>query len=224
MPWKYLRPNNSESVTVGNQLLNNLGKLYPELAYSFNGLHYMRSLRKSLIPQEDPMLPYFGCLFATQMLETDDGIYIISAASQGEHGKFREKGTGSIVTFKLKKDRFISLESQGAGVIRTRNLLINGALSLNVSAAEPVRCRLLDTAMNVIEGFDYDDFDLFTGDHTDRVLTWHNKDTSYLKGKSLKLEISLTASKIYAIKGDFKVLYFNQNRLYETYGIIEEDI
>jgi hypothetical protein len=224
LPWKYLRPHASESVQVGNQLINNLGKLYPELAYSFNGVHFMRSLRKSLIPQDDPMLPYYGCLFTTQMLETENEIIFVSAASQGEHGKFREKGTGSIVSFRLKKDRFIFLESQGAGMIRTRSLLINGAISLNASAAEPIKARLLDSNMNVIEGFDYDDCDGIVGDSCDQVITWHGKDTATLKGRSLKLELSMTASRIYAIKGNFKILYFNQNRLYESFGYIEEEI
>lgn len=222
--WKYLRPNDGESVAVGNQLINNLGRMYPELAYSTNGLNYMRSLRKPFIEQNDPMLPYYGCLFTTTIIEKDDDIFIISASSQGEHGKFREKGTGSIVTFKMKKDRFICLESRSVGKLRTRNLLINGPLSINATSAEPLKARMIDSCGNTVEGFDFDDFDGFTGDSLDHKLTWQGKDTSLLKGKSVKLEMLMTVTRIYAIKGDFKVLKFNQNRLYENFGIIEEDI
>lgn len=219
--WKYFRPNGGESVQVGNQLINNLGRMYPELTYSFNGLHYMRSLRDPFIEQTNPMLPYYGCLFANVLLETDEDIRIFAAASQGEHGKFREKGTGSIVSFKLKKDRFICLESRGVGNLRTRNLLINGPISINASCAEPMKFRLLDSKMQVVEGFDFDDCDTFTGDSCDHVLTWRGKDTSSLKGRSLKLEISSTVSRLYAIKGDFTVLAFNQNRLYEAFGTVD---
>jgi hypothetical protein len=56
------------------------------------------------------------------------------------------------------------------------------------------------------------------------VLTWNGKDTACLKGRSLKLEISATVSRLYAIKGDFKVLAFNQNRLYEAFGTVDEEI
>lgn len=222
--WKYLRPNDGESVEVGNQLINNLGRMYPELAYSTNGLNYMRSLRKPFIEQNDPMLPYYGCLFTTTIIEKDDDIFIISASSQGEHGKFREKGEGSIVTFKMKKDRFICLESRSVGKLRTRNLLLNGPLSINATCAEPMKARLLDTSGATVEGFDFEDFDGFCGDSLDHILTWQGKDTSHLKGRSLKLEILTTVSRIYAIKGDFRVLKFNQNRLYESFGIIEEEI
>ena len=222
--WKYLRPNGGESVQVGNQLINNLGRMYPELVYSFNGLNYMRSLREPFIEQTDPMLPYYGCLFVTGFIEKDDEIYFYGASSQGEHGKFRDKGTGSIVFFKMKKDRFICLESRGLGNLRTRCLLINGALSINASSAEPMKFRLLDSSMQVVEGFDFDDCDTFTGDSLNHVLTWKGKDTSCLKGRSLKLEISATVSRLYAIKGDFKVLAFNQNRLYEAFGTVDEEI
>lgn len=47
-----------------------------------------------------------------------------SALSQCEHGNFRTEGYGAVVCHKIKRDRFIYLESEGYGNIRTRNLLI----------------------------------------------------------------------------------------------------
>ncbi len=222
--WKYFRPNGIRSITVGNQLINALGRMYPELTYSFNGTNHMRSLRTPFIDNGTPEDPFYGCLFTSAMIKKDGKIYIISAALQCEHGGFRDKGTGAIVTHVIDEDRFIYLESEGYGNIITRNLLINGPISVNANVYSEMQCRLLDTDMNVLEGYDFEDFDKFNGNETNHVLTWHGKDTSVLKGKSLLLEVSILGGRLYAIKGDFMILRFNQNRLYENYGIIEEEI
>ncbi len=222
--WKYFRPSGIRSVIVGNQLINALGRMYPELTYSFNGVSYMRSLRQPFIDNGDPASPFYGCLFTSSMIKKDGKIYIFSAGLQCEHGNFRDEGVGCMITHVIDEDRFICLESEGYGNIITRNLLLNGPLSLNAHIYGRIQCRLLDTNMNVVEGFDFDAFDEFTGDKLNQILTWKGKDTSTLKGRSLLLEVSVLGGRLYAIKGDFMVLRFNQNRLYENFGIIEEEI
>lgn len=222
--WKYFRPNGVRSITVGNQLINALGRMHPELTYSFNGINFMRSLRKPFIDNGTPQDPFYGCLFTNKMIKKDGKIYFFSSALQCEHGDFRDLGNGSIVTHVIDEDRFIYLESEGYGNIITRNLLINGPLSVNANVYGEMQCRLLDTDMNVLEGYDFCDFDIFRGNELNHILTWHGKDTSVLKGKSLLLEVSILGGRLYAIKGDFKVLRFNQNRLYEAYGTVDDDV
>ena len=222
--WKFFRPQDTSTVSVGNQLINNSGRLEPELVYSKNGQYFQRSLRKSFIPKNDPSKPYYGCLYPSSIVETDDDIRIFASCSQGEHYDFRKRGIGSIVSFKIKKDRFIYLEGNSAAYIRTRNLLIEGPISVNAHIFEKMRCRLIGSDGVEVAGFGYDDFDAFSGDSTDYVLTWQGKDTSSLKGKTCSLEISLMCGRLYAIKGDFKVLAFNQTRLYNTFGTLDEDI
>jgi len=220
--WKLFDCESSNISAKGNQIYSELGKMSPELVYSMNGINYQRSLRKPFISNGSPDKPYFGCLFAQTMLTVGDDIYIYAAVSQGEHGGFRDEGNGAIVAFKIKKDRFIYLESNGNGKLLTRNLLVNGDLSVNAHIVGGMKFQLEGEDCTPIEGFTFDDCDTVSGDVTDRVITWHGKTTSELIGKAYSVKIMMYGGRLFALKGDIHVLFFNQTRLFNAYGFISD--
>ncbi len=220
--WLYFNPPGSATVADGVQAINESGRMYPELVYSLNGTHFQRSLRKPFLHNGTPDAPSYGCIFANSMLVQGEQLRIFAACSQNEHGGFRTRGLGCIASFTLKKDRFIFLESNGVGRLRTRNLLINGDLCVNAQCSGRLLFQLCDDSLHPVEGFSFADCDVFRGDETDHLLSWHGRTARELKGRSLKLEFWLEGGRIYAVKGDFLLLGFNQNRLYNRFGIVPD--
>ncbi len=220
--WLYFNPPGSLTAADGVQAINESGRMYPELVYSLNGTHFQRSLRKPFLQNGTPDMPTYGCIFANSMIAVGNELRIFAACSQNEHGGFRTRGLGSIGSFTLKKDRFIFLESNGRGSLRTRNLLLNGPLSINAQCFGRILFQLCDDSLHPIEGFSFADCDAFRGDETDHVLSWHGKTTQACKDRSLKLELLIEGGRLYAVKGDFTVLAFNQNRLYNRFGTVPD--
>ncbi len=220
--WLYFNPPGSATVAAGVQAINERGRMYPELVYSLNGTHFQRSLRKPFLHNGTPDAPSYGCIFANSMLVRDEELRIFAACSQNEHGGFRTRGLGSIASFTLKKDRFIFLESNGMGRLRTRNLLIGGDLFVNAQCSGRLLFQLCDDLLRPVEGFSFADCDAFCGDETDHLLSWRGRTARELSGRSLKLELLLEGGRLYAVKGDFTVLGFNQNRLYHRFGTVPD--
>lgn len=162
--WLYFNPPGSSTKADGVQAINESGRMYPELAYSLNGTHFQRSLRKPFLQNGAPDSPSYGCIFANSFLEDGEHLRIFAACSQNEHGGFRTRGLGSLASFTLKRDRFIFLESNGIGRLRTRNLLLEGDIRINAACSGRLLFQLCDDTLTPLEGFTFADCDVFRGD------------------------------------------------------------
>lgn len=184
------------------------GHMSVQLAYSFDGVHFQRSLREQFIDRGTPETPYYGMLMPYYITERGDELIITAGATPREHGA-KQKDTGSIVSFSLKKDRFIGLESDGGdAIVCTRMMSWNGGeLSVNICVPYgEARVRLLNEDMTVVKGFDFDDCIPFTGDSLAWQPQWKNKKMDDLKGTYFIVEIKYYNGILYGFEGNFDML------------------
>ena len=213
------------------------GHLDCELAYSVNGWHFQRGIRSPFIPNGIPGSPDSGVVYPSSMVRRDDGaIFIYASACTLEHGHTPEGDTGTLVTYKMRKDGFTYVESTGGnGVIGTRTLYWNeGELSLNVQAQggdvrvqvtdSPSRSGIFTTPPNAIPGYSFDDCIPFSGDNIDWRPTWKDgKTLDALSGKAIRIEIKLNSSRLYAIRGDFVNMLGRQKNAFDSDGTIPQE-
>lgn len=221
--WKILEPNGACKQEMKGQLVSLGGHMAPELVYSDNGLYYMRSLRKPFIENGDPDCPCYGCLFTSSMLQRDENTWLITAAaSQGGHGGFRTPGIGSILTFAMKPDRFIYLQSNALGLFRTMHLLVDGDIYINAHVYGSLRFQLVDFDGTPIPGFTFADCDRFCGNELKHKMTWKGRSASELKGQIVKLECTMDSGRLYTVSG-VTVPGFNQVRRYRAFGALPKE-
>lgn len=206
------------------------GFIKAQLAYSYNGTNWLRSLREPFISGTFPERAadkefYAPMVWPSSMLVNDDSINIHACASKYEHGPgFKEKGAnGYIFTYKLRKDGFIALESDDKNkesMFATReNAWHGGELHLNLKAKKATVAvytsnRTQYESMNlygvceVIEGYTHEDCIPFEGDSCDWIPKFKNGLTiDALSGKALAFEIKFTDGTVYSIYGDMTPLF-----------------
>ena len=192
-----------------------------QLAYSYNGWHMIRSIRKPFIPNTSPGELGGGVIRPIHMLvDDDDQIRIYSSSSSYEHGfhiwdfNGRQrvagpgagKDLGAILLHKLRLDGFFYVETNaGPGRLGTRALYWNGGEArINVQSAQEARVQVTDVGGNVHEGYSFDDCENFIGDDLYWTPRWKNgRGLSEFAGKGLRLEIELYNARLYAIRGNF---------------------
>jgi hypothetical protein len=195
------------------------GKIDCQLSYSLNGWHFQRGLRETFMQNADPGQLGGGCLYPCCMvLDDEETIRIYSNAVRHEHG-FQLPGDAGIVLHTLRRDGFTYLESSGgAGVIGTRPLLARGgALELNVLAPDgEVRVQLTDSKGDILPGYGFADSIPFAGDNLHWEPQWKGNQTlQNLPERTLRLEVLLDNARLYAIRGNFKVLTAPEVVLFE---------
>jgi hypothetical protein len=178
-----------------------------QLTYSINGWHFQRGLREPFIGNGAPDEPTYGCVYPADTIILDDGsILIYASASTREHG-YNQQGIGSVVTYSLRRDGFMYLESNAEiGKIGTRPILwVKGPLELNVQSQNgEARVRITTDAGDEIEGYSFEDSIPFSGDDTAWKPIWRScKTMDELSNKMIRIEIALKCGRIYAIRGDF---------------------
>ena len=186
------------------------GHMSVQLAYSFDGEHFQRSLRQPFIHRGSPNSPYYGMVMPYSITEREDDLVITAGVSHYEHGFFSGvDNPGHIASFRLKKDRFIGLESDGGdGIVCTRMLLwYGGELSVNIEVPYgEAKARILDEQANEIKGFGLEESIPFTGDSLSWTPQWKNAKLDDLKGTHFLVEIQYYNGILYAIEGNFEIL------------------
>jgi len=181
-----------------------------QLAYSLNGWHFQRGLRTPFIGNGAPGEPTAGCVYPSSLIQKPDGsLWIYASAGTHEHAII-PPGSGSILTYKLRRDGFVYLESaNGTGTVGTVALLWKGG-ELEVNAQSPngrVRVRVTDPKGEPLAGYDFGDCEPLTGDETAWQPKWKNGKTMGMLGtRTLRLEIELTSARLYALRGRFTPL------------------
>lgn len=202
------------------------GKLETYLAYSNNGTHWQRCTHTPLFVNGDAGSPDAGCLQVSNIVVADDGqLRAFAACSTNEHG-ICPPDDGHIVSYDLRKDGFVCLESQAdPGVVSTRALYWrNGEAQLNIDATHGrVRVKVIEARGKPIDGFEFDDCVPFSSDSVDYIPQWKNgRKLDQLSGRMLRIEIEMTSAKLYAIRGDFTQCHLLGLQRWEKNGIIPE--
>ena len=179
-----------------------------QLAYSLNGWHFQRALRDAFIPNGAPNEPDSGCVYPTCMVEQEDGsLWIYASASTQEHGHL-SPGCGSIVTYRLRRDGFVYLESCGGrGTIGTRMLYWKGGdVELNIQSQNgAARVQVTDVKSVPVPGYTFAECQPFSGDDAAWRPVWQEQRTlgGLEGGRALRIEVELNNARLYALRGDF---------------------
>ena len=207
--------------TSTNMVKFNDGTIKPQLAYSWDGNHWQRSLRTPFIDgMTEECEEAFGwkcyLVWLLSAMQVDSGDIRFYAATSGyEHGPaFKNMGKGRIGVWQLPRDRFIGLTTKSAdepGVLDTReNIWDSGELHVNLSAKKAtlavyeVRDEAMWSMPFLIDGYSHEDCVPFSGDSTDWVPVFKNgKKLDELRGKTVMLEIKIEDGTIYSLSGDF---------------------
>jgi len=213
------------------------GRIDCELAYSYDGEYWRRSLKEPFLSggSECPMVWLCG------MTRRENDLLFYGSASELMHGPaFSEPGHGRLFVYRLRKDGFIAFESEDAFTpsrIITREKVWNGGeLHLNVNA-ENVTVGVYETYESIdvpgnslgvakpLEGYQAEDCIPFSGDSTDHIPQYRNgKTLSQLVGKTLVLEINYQNGRLYSVSGDYIDVYNTEGVRYRKFGILPETV
>lgn len=202
----------------------NPGNIYPQLAYSWDGHHWQRSLRRSLIAEYDgtPSMYWLSAFID----RGDDGVIIYCAYTPEAHGAgFGSHQNGVINIYAIRSDGFICMASEdGASesVVTTREYLLNGGdISFNITAKNATAAVLLsDGTGKPVEGFDHCDCKPFSGDSIRWIPEFKGGSLSAFYGKTVVIEVRFTDGRLYSISGDMLPLMNTQASRYRLKGHI----
>lgn len=213
------------------------GDIVSQLAYSFDGRHWQRSLRNDFIP----LLPTEHLQWLTDMKCFEDGrVNLYACTSELEHGPaFRCPGTGRIKIYQLQNDRFITLRTEDSmkeSTVSTREKVWHGGeLHVNIDARYAT-VAVLDSAEtedmggNVLgiarpmEGFGHEDCEPFSGDSIDWVPKFKNGRTlDELTGKTIVFEIKFRDGRLFSLSGDFTNVSNTQAARYRKFHVLPEN-
>jgi len=198
------------------------GKVDCQVAYSLNGLTWQRTQRDVFIPNGEPGSPDAGCVYpSTAVMKPDlDEMWFYASACSWEHGLTPE-GAGSILTYRLRKDGFVYLESRaGAGRVATKPMYWRGGeLSLNIlGQGDPaatvsgylmngVRVQITTSRGEPIPGYAFSDCRPFAGDNVAWTPTWkRGRKLNTLRGRDIQVVVELCNCRLYAIRGDYVLM------------------
>lgn len=209
------------------------GNIECELAYSYDGEYWRRSLREPFLSggEECPLV------WLSAMVRRENDLLFYGSASERIHGPaFSEPGRGRLFVYRLRQDGFIALESEDAvtpsRVITREKLWKGGELHLNVCAAN-VTVGVYETfeapgaptnslgSAEPIDGYRAEDCIPFSGDCIDFIPQYKNGRTlSQLAGKTLVFEINYTNGALYSLSGDYIDLYNTEGVRYRKLGVL----
>jgi hypothetical protein len=199
-----------------------------QLAYSLNGWHFQRGFRTPFIGNDAPGQPTAGCVYPSSMIVKEDGsLWIYASAGTHEHAII-PPGSGSILTYKLRRDGFVYLESaNGVGVVGTIPLLWKGG-ELEINAQAPhgqARVRVTDSKGATIEGYGFEDCEPLKTDDVAWKPTWKNgKTLGGLGTRTLRIEVELMSARLYALRGRFAPLVAGEVWRFESDGTMPTEL
>ena len=150
----------------------------------------------------------------------NDEIWLYYAGSNELHGeppRSDEEPIHGIGLAKIKKDRFVCLETNRQGLVTTASLGINPrAVSINADATGgAIQAEIVDPFDRVIPGFTKEDSVPFTGDASDHPLQWRNASNAPNDTAKEGFEAKMVSQAV----GAFKIkIYLNNARLFAIYS------
>ncbi|MBQ7176420.1 MAG: hypothetical protein IJS08_03310 [Victivallales bacterium] len=206
------------------------GTMGVQLAYSLNGRHWQRSLRKYFLgPELDVGDGLWQMTFPTSYLKQEDGSWLIyTGSSHAPHGSTPEEilGMTAVRILRLRKDGFICLKTEKAdepSLLALREAVWNGGdLTINL-VAENATCAIYDTTDGVPTMVrSHEDCIPFSGDSTNWTPQWKNGNLDDFKKKTLIVEIAMTNGKLFSIEYDAIPLMTLEGIRYRELGILEQ--
>ncbi len=195
------------------------GKVDCQLAYSVNGTHWQRSLRKPFIANGEEGTYNAGMVYPSKFIQLDDGsIRIYGGAFAKEHGHFYSEG--SFVIYKLREDGFVRLVAgENGGKVFTKPIVLHGGFDINLKGR--ATCAVYDSSGGKpLAGFTHEECIAFDGDDTHWIPKWQNADLEKLKGKCVCLEIKLENGELYAINGNIQPITVHEAIRYNRFGTL----
>lgn len=205
-----------------------------QLAYSYDGRYWQRSLREPFITGTGNGYPL---TWVSSVVKREDGkINIYGSASGLEHGPaFSEPGTGKIFIYEMREDGFVALKTENKdeiSVVATREKVWHGGeVHVNIKTQNATMAVYVTEddeevlGLNVlgiatpIDGYGHGDCVPFCGDTTDWVPEYKNgKKIDDLKGKTLIFEIKFSDGEIFSLAGDFTDVYNTEGARYRKFG------
>ncbi len=215
------------------------GTIDTELAYSYDGRYWLRSIRKPFVSGVNGINGIkYPLVWVSCVKKLDDGnIYIYASSSELEHGPaFNTPGTGKIHIFKIRNDGFISLSTENKdipSVIATREKVWHGGelhlnlkakkatISVNLTEDGDVASTNLLSFSKPLEGYTHEDCIPFSGDETDWIPKFKNgKTLDMLKGQSLVFELKFEDGEVYSISGNYTDIYNVPAARYRKFGVL----
>jgi hypothetical protein len=181
------------------------GTVDTHLAYSLNGLAWNRTPRVPFLPLDEPGGPGAGLVYGSSIVETPEGdLRIYAIASQRQHGQREGPRTKSaLAAYGLRKDGFVSLRPEGrSGQLITRAVVTTGEPPiLNVrTPSGRAKVEVLTASEEPMSRFCGEDAAVFTGDATKWQVRWPSADFEQLRGRRIKLRVTLDIGDLYAIR------------------------
>ncbi len=189
------------------------GSVTPQLAYSYDGLHWLRSNRSAVIQRNRPGEVGAGCIYPHSIIQRPDGgLNLYSLGASRDHGMHGQPGyTEGMLLHQLRADGFAFLEPIGGmGQITTRVVVPrSGALRLNFEApAGEVRVQLTARNGECLKGFSFEDCVPLRGDARRKKVTWKGSGSvKSVLGKPLRIEINMNDARLYALHWDVGLWY-----------------
>ena len=215
------------------------GTIDTQLAYSYDGEYWLRSLREPFMSGLD-YEPRYNMLWVASMQRGADGnIYLYGSASRLVHGSaFEQPGTGKILIHKLRNDGFLSLASENpqkiSSVITREKIWHGGELHVNLKAKRATLAVYISDESQLVgdnvlgmskplDGFSHDDCIAFSGDSTDWVPEYKSKkEIRSLSGKTLVFELRFQDGEVFSLSGDYTDVSNTQAARYRKYGVLPE--
>ncbi len=216
------------------------GTIDTQLAYSYDGRYWQRSLREPFISGADTAADTVHPLVWVFNAHADaQGITFFASASAHEHGPaFSQPGTGKILVYTLRTDGFMALESADAtraSVVTTREKVWHGGeLHLNLKAARATLAVFASDESELVSGnvlgfarplagYGHEDCVPFDGDSTDWVPQFKNGATlAALAGKTLVFEVRFENGALFSLAGDFTDVFNTEAARYRRFGVLPQ--
>jgi hypothetical protein len=192
------------------------GKVTPQLVYSYDGRHWLRSDRSAVIQRARPGEVGASCIYPHSIVKSPDGgLYVYSCATTMDHGSHALKGhrrpTEGMLLHRFRSDGFSYLEPSGGwGYIATRVVVPKaGELKLNYLAPTgEVLVQLSARDGKALPGFSFEDCVPLTGDKVRARVQWkRRKNLKSVLGKPLRVEIKMRDARLYALRLDCGLWY-----------------
>jgi len=220
------------------------GIIDTQLAYSYDGRYWCRSLREPFISGIDrpdkAQKKQYPLIWVSTLLQMPDGsVNLYASASELEHGPaFHNPGKGSFFIYNMRKDGFISLCTEDpqktASLITREKVWHSGELCVNLKAKKAtVAVYVSDESEHVsgnvlgiakpLDGYGHEDCIPFEGDCTEWIPQYKTgKKVDDLKGKTIVFELRLLDGEVFSISGDYTDLFNTQAARYRRFGILPE--
>ena len=200
------------------------GRVETELAYSYNGSHWIRGLREPFIGVRDHGLPGCGTVYCTDMLRTrDNRLLFVAPGDKGGHAEHClledvEKwpygpGYRTPLLYELRLDGFSSLRTWGRdGMLRTKTVKPTGSeITLNVRTMDhsAVRVQMLDAmTAQPIPGYTFEEAVPISGDELFAPARWKERQNiGELIGRLVRFEVKMRDAQIYAMRNECEAHY-----------------